>query len=72
MKRKTFLFDGQEIEVAPEVTEEEEKMTMDDIDEMYEATRMTDSDAADLFGVDISEVDLSDDEMKWLDKIIAE
>lgn len=39
---------------------------------MHDASRMTDSDAAELFGVDIGEVDLSDDNMKWLDELIDE
>ncbi len=72
MKKKTFIMDGQVIEVSPFIDEEEANKTDEEIEEMYNASKMTDSDAADLFGVDISRVDLSDPEMGWLDDLIEE
>lgn len=70
--RKTFMLDGEEIEVSPDIDEEEANRSVEEVDEMYAASEMTESDAADLFGVDISRIDFTDEEMEWLDELIEE
>lgn len=70
--RKTVVIDGQVIEPVPFIDEEEANRSVEEIEEMYEASRMTESDAAELFGVDIGQIDFSDEEMGWLDELIEE
>jgi len=72
MEKRTFEIDGQEIEVCPFIDEEEANKSIEEIEEMYAASRMTESDAAELFGCDIDQVDFTDDEMGWLDELIEE
>ncbi len=72
MKKKTFMLNGEEIEVASNIDEEEANRSIEEIEEMYAASEMTESDAADLFGVDISRIDFTDEEMGWLDDLIEE
>jgi hypothetical protein len=46
-----------------------EDMTIEEIDEMYDAAKLTTEEAAEMFGLDPDEVDLSDDDMSWVDRI---
>jgi len=65
-QEKFFFVNGEKIKVS-DIPDEVKAMSAEDVEELYNATRMIEADAAELFDADISVVDF-DDDLDWIDE----